>query len=580
MSASESPTTRKRRYRWILTSMPVTLHPKILGLRNRYLSRKHVSLSDICALCMTALLMVGLYYGTCNTLRELNRAAFQENIGHSMLYGFSLGLFTLIFLSAAVTGLSNLFMARDVDLLLASPVPDTSFLGGKALEVLISTTWMIIVFSIPPYVAFGRHLGATTAFFLLAPVFVGLLLIVAVLAGMTAAIVCASLVPARTGRNVFVALFVVALGALLTLVNATPHMNVHSSMFKQSLDSGAMQMLMHPLLPSAWLSDALLRLTTQPSAVPVKPIILLVLSVALFWFLLVSSFRLLYTRAYSRLHTQPTSRLLFSRSGVHRRRIPIFRSLQTTQALASRELFSFGRDITHTVQLALFLSICIFYFINFQSISAPLHVGPWVLRAWDLLAIVSFITISSLIILSICARFVFPSVSLEGASLWIVQVAPVTPRTLLRAKYYTWAIPLGLIYAVLFASAGMALALEPICIVSLAIAACVITHGLVALGIGLGARFSRFDWEHPAELAASWGNLIFLVSGLVTLTISSIPLCITFGCYIFFPALFETTHNLLALFSAGLGALLLINVIVGKIAFKVGLSALSRTLAG
>lgn len=580
MSTSQSNTVRQRRYRWLLAWIPVTLQPKIVGLRNRYLSRKRVTLSDLCALCMTILLMVGLYYGTCNTLRELERATLHEDIGHSMLYGFSLGLFTLIFLSAAVTGLSSLFMARDVDLLLASPVADTSFLGGKVLEVLISTTWMIAVFSIPSYVAFGRHFGATATFFLLAPVFVGLLLLLAVLAGMTAAIVCASLLPARTGRNMFVALFVLALGGLLTLVNATPHMKLHSSVFDRSLDSGTMYVLTHPLLPSTWLSESLVGLTLQPTTVSLLPIILLIVSIALFWYLLLTSFRLLYTRAYSRLHTQPTRLLLFSRSGMQRRRLIVLRPWQTTQALATRELFSFGRDITHTVQLALFLTICILYFVNFQGISPPLHVGPWILRAWDLLAIVSFITISSLIILSICARFVFPSVSLEGASLWIVQVAPVTPGALLRAKYCTWAIPMGLIHAILFASAGMALALEPICVVSLAIAACIMTHGLVALGIGLGARFSRFDWEHPAELAASWGNLIFLVTGLVTLAISAIPLCITFGCYIFFPTLFDTTHNLLALFSAGLGVLLLINVIVGKIAFKLGLSALTRALAG
>jgi hypothetical protein len=580
MGFSENRTTRSRRYRWILAFVPVTLHPKIIGFKNRYLTRKSIGFSDICALCMTALLMVGLYYGTSNTLRELNRSTLQGDVGHSLLYGFSFGLFMLIFLSAAVTGLSNLFMARDVDLLLASPVADTSFLRGKVLEVLVSTTWMILVFSIPPYVAFGGHFGADVSFFLLSPLFVGLFLLLAVLAGMSVAIICSSLIPARTGRNILVALFVMVLGGILALVNTSPTMQLHTHLLNQSADSGVRFLIRNPLLPSTWLSDVLLGLIAPPATLSIKPVVLLGAAIVAVWFLLITTFRLLYRRGYGRLHTQPQACVLFCRAGTRRSRLLSFRPWQTPRALATRELFSFGRDITHTVQLALFLTICILYFINFHNISAPIHVGAWVLRAWDLIAIVSFITISSLIILSICARFVFPSVSLEGASLWILQVAPITPRALLRAKYFTWALPLGAICAVLFSSAGLALALEPICILSLGLAACIITHGLVALGIGLGARFSRFDWEHPAELATSWGSLLFLVAGLVTLAVSFVPLCATFGCYIFFPNLFDTTNNLLALFSAGLGVLLLINIIIGKIALKIGLAALSKVLAG
>jgi len=151
---------------------------------------------------------------------------------------------------------------------------------------------------------------------------------------------------------------------------------------------------------------------------------------------------------------------------------------------------------------------------------------------------------------------------------------------ILRAKYTTWAIPLGTICAVLFASAGLALALEPLCILALGVAACIITHGLVALGIGLGARCCRFDWEHPAELTTSWGSLLYLVTGLMTVLISFVPLGLMFGCYLFFPALFQTTNNLLALFSVGLGVLLLIHLLIGKIALRIGVSALTRVFAG
>jgi hypothetical protein len=578
MNQSAEFNTQKQRFHRLINWVPITLQPKILGLKNRFLTRKALRIADLCALGVTALLMAGLYSGTANTLRELERSPWSDTVAHSMLFGFSMGLFALIFLSAAVTGLSSLFMARDIDLLLASPTKDTSFLRGKVLEVLVSTTWMILVFSLPPYIAFGRYLHGGVSFFTVAPIFVALFLLMAVLAGMTMALVCASMLPARTGRNVFAALFIIALSITIALVNARPETGIYAR-FIGGGNSTIVHAIDYPWLPSTWLANALLALSSKQHGWPVTSLILLCTSITALWALLIMTFRKLYSRGYNRLHTQPNAFFLFSRSGKPRRRVLTLRTAQTTRALAVRELFSFGRDLNHTIQLALFLTICILYFINFQNIAAPTHVGTWALRTWDLIAITSFIVLSSLIILSICSRFVFPSVSLEGASLWILQIAPITTRTLLRAKYLTWAIPMGVIYAVLFASAGLALALSPICIITLALAACIITHGLVALGVGLGARFSRFDWEHPAEISASWGNLLFLLAGLSTLALSFIPLITCFACYVFIPDMFDAASNALGLFASGLAALLLINLIIGKIALKLGESALNRSLA-
>ncbi len=572
----------KRQYpnRLALSWLPITLQPKLLSLKNLFISRRSIKLADLLALAMTALLMAGLYYGTGNSLRELSRTALNKDATNAMLYGFSLGLFGLIFVSAVVTGISNLFIARDVTLLLAAPISRSAFLSSKSLEVLISTTWMIVVFSIPPYVAFGQYLGVNLAFFAIAPIYIGLYLLVAVLAGMNVAIWCAAVLPARTGRNIFVALFIVTLGIVITLINASPEGSLYGHMLKQPAYPLLTITITNPLLPSTWLSDALLALSASANAVPILPLTWLFLSLGALWSLLLVSFRLFYPRGYSRLNTQPRAYILLTRAGSPRRRLFATKAAQTLRALAARELCSFGRDITHTVQLAIFLTICIIFFINFQSLSAPTHVGTWALRAWDLMAIFSFILISSLIILSICSRFVFPSVSLEGGCLWLLQVAPISPHSIIRAKYLTWAIPMGTICAVLFASAGLALALEPTCIVTLGISACIITHGLVALGIGMGALFSQFEWEHTAELSASWGSLAFLIAGLATLAINLIPLGITFGLYVLHPDPFQSTNNLLTLFSTGVGMLLLFNLIVVKIALRLGASALSRVFAG
>jgi|GEM_PF-1820038 len=581
MSNDNMTITPKRKLGWLLSRVPITLQPKLLGLKNRYLKRKIYLAADLFGVGVTILLMLCLYVGTAKSLKEIQKANLPENITLNILEGFSLGLFGLILISATVTGLSTLFMARDVDLLLSAPVSAKSFLRGKVSEVLISTTWMIVVFCIPPYLAVGSFYHSGPAYYLMTPLLLSVFLLLAVLCGMTLSIFCAFIIPARTGRNVFVALFVIVMGLLLAYCNGSTNANMLTKVISNPEESLILRFVDQPFLPSTWLAQSLKATAgTEISSFPFTQVAALCAPIIVMWFVLGAVYRRFYHVGYNRLHAKPKACLLFTRGGEGRRRFMIPGVSQASRAMATRELFSFTRELAHTIQLAMFLTICVVYFINFQSVSSPTNVGPWILRAWDLIALSSFLVISSLILLSICSRFVFPSVSLEGSSLWILQVAPVSIQSILRTKYYSWATPIGFISAVLFSSAGLALALEPLCIVALALSAFIISHGLVSLGIGIGARFSRFDWEHPAELAMSWGGLIYLVMGLLVVALSLIPLGLMFGGYIFFPTYFQTTSNLIALLACGLGSLLLINLIVGKISTRIGVSAMTRVFQG
>ena len=580
MNTAQSKNSPRRKMGWLLSRMPITLQPKLLGLKNRYCKRKVFLAADLFGVSVTLLLMVFLYIGTRSSLKEITKANLPTEISLNILQGFALGLFGLILISATVTGLSSLFMARDVDLLLSSPVSTKSFLRGKVTEVLISTTWMILVFCIPPYLAIGSFYHTTAAYYLATPVLLFVYLLLAVLCGMTMSIFCAFIIPARTGRNVFVALFVVVLGLLMAFSNGSPNASMLAKVIAKPQESIILQFVDQPYLPSTWLAQALFAIVDSKSVFPLVQILALCAPIAFMWYILRAVYRSLYHVGYNRLHAKPKACVLFTRSGEGQRRFTIPGLSQVTRAIAARELFSFTRELAHTIQLAMFLTICVVYFINFQSVSTPTHVGPWVLRAWDLIALGTFLVISSLILLSICSRFVFPSVSLEGSSLWILQVAPINIEAILKAKYYSWATPISLISAILFSSAGLALALEPLCIAALAFAALIMSHGLVSLGIGIGARFSRFDWEHPAELAMSWGGLIYLLSGLLVIAFSLIPLGAMFGGYIFFPSYFQTAGNLGALLACGLGTLLLINLIIGKISNRIGLSAMNRVFQG
>jgi hypothetical protein len=165
---------------------------------------------------------------------------------------------------------------------------------------------------------------------------------------------------------------------------------------------------------------------------------------------------------------------------------------------------------------------------------------------------------------------------MEGQSLWILQTAPITPAQTLRAKYLCWFVPVTVISLVIFISGGLALALEPIWLGAIALFACALAHGLVCLGLGLGARFARFDWEHPTELSTSWGSLLFIVCGFILNLISILPVLVIFGIYVFMPQRFTEASSLATLVGCGLAVVLLLHLVAGELAMRLGARALRR----
>jgi len=327
-------------------------------------------------------------------------------------------------------------------------------------------------------------------------------------------------------------------------------------------------------LPTYWIGLAMQTLLAGDLSLPILILGAVCATTRALWQLVRFALAPPHLSTFSKLQVQetpfqlvhPAKRLLWLRRGLGRNR--------HVRALMSREFFTFTRDITHTVQLGMLLAICLLYLYSLQSIEPPTHVGTLTLQAWDICTILSSIVLSSIIILSICARFVFPSVSLEGQALWILQTAPMRSRDILRAKLISWFLPTALMSAVVFSSGGLALGLQPLLILSLVATGAIFSYGLVALGVGIGARFARFDWEHPTELSASWGNLVYTLCGLIILALSLVPISLMFGLLIFFPAKFQDNRSQLLLIGSSLGVVLIIHCIVAKIMLAIGVRAL------
>ncbi len=107
--------------------------------------------------------------------------------------------------------------------------------------------------------------------------------------------------------------------------------------------------------------------------------------------------------------------------------------------LMLKELRLFFRDTTQWSQLILLAVLVVVYVFNIKYL--PLR-GEGI--TFFLVNVVPFLNLvlAGFVLASIAARFIFPSVSLEGRTLWLLRSSPMPVKDLLWAKFWVGTLPL------------------------------------------------------------------------------------------------------------------------------------------
>src|SRR5205085_5508763 len=110
--------------------------------------------------------------------------------------------------------------------------------------------------------------------------------------------------------------------------------------------------------------------------------------------------------------------------------------------LVLKEIRLFFRDTTQWSQLILLAVLVLVYVYNIKFL--PLR-GEGMTRF--LVNVVPFLNLvlAGFVLASIAARFLFPGVSLEGRTLWLLRSSPMSMRELLWSKFWVGTAPLLLL---------------------------------------------------------------------------------------------------------------------------------------
>ena len=491
------------------------LSPKLQTVRNRLRKRERGSIYRVLLLFGLAVVFGGgSFVGLRRVLWHFRTADL--DLG-PVLAGKLLGIALLSFLailllSNVVAALSTCFLAKDLDLIVGAPHDWRRLYAAKLVETLAHSSWMVVLLCVPLIAAYGDVYDggiwfAPFAVFVLLPYFA-----IPAAIGLAITLVLVNVVPARRARDILAFVLILAVGALVALVRlARPERLIRPEGFTDFMEFvDALAAPSAPWLPSEWAQQALmgwLRWNDQPLAMVAlwATSAVIVLGGALLH-------RHYYLRGFSRaqegMRREARSFAAAGAPSILVRWLPPLR-----RELVLKEFRVFARDTSQWSQLILLGVLVVVYVFNVKLLPITDEDGV----GWFLRNMVPFfnLALAGFILASIAARFVLPTVSLEGRTWWLLRSSPMDPRDLLWAKYWTGALPLLVLALILAVATNWMLNVEPFVFAASVMTTAMLSLALPALALCVGALFPNFESESAAQIPTSFGGLVYMLSAIV-----------------------------------------------------------------
>jgi ABC-2 type transport system permease protein len=443
-----------------------------------------------------------------------------EEIGH-LLAGKLLGLAMLSFLSIlllsnVITALSSFFLAKDLDLLVSSPIDWLHVYVAKLGETIVHSSWMVALMSVPIFTAYGVIYDGGLLFGLFAlAVFVPILVMPAVV-GSAFTLILVNVFPARRTRDLLSIVAIVAAGGVVLLFRLIrPEQLARPEGFQNLLDFiTLLRTPTSPFLPSEWATDAVMGYLFGPF--DWFPVLILWSSAAATVVLGAILHYALYPPGFTKAQEGAER---FVKGWVWQVALdPIFKPLSVAKReFVIKDLKLFFRDTTQWSQLILLGVLVVIYLFNIRAL--PLFTGEQV--PFFLVTVISFLNLglAGFVLAAIAARFVFPSISLEGRQMWLLRSSPLDLKALIWSKYWVGTVPLLVLALIITVFTNVILQATPFMMGVGVGTIFLLTLAISAMALGFGALYPQFETENAAQIPTSFGGLVFMMTTIALLAL-------------------------------------------------------------
>jgi ABC-2 type transport system permease protein len=429
-----------------------------------------------------------------------------------------LAFMSVLLLSNIITSLTSFFLARDLELFAAAPVDGVRMYFARLLETMAHSSWMVVLVLLPVFSAYAVAYGAGAAYWAVTvPTLVSYLVLPGVI-GAALTLVLVNVFPARRARDLLALLALFGAAGLVVLFRLLrPEQLMRPEGFRDLVDFvAALETPQSIWLPSEWAAESLMAaLGVGTGAGDYFPLLLLASTAAAFLVLGSYLHERLYREGFSRAQEgaeQMSTAQVRPRMENGLRALPI-----TARSLVAKDIRTFFRDTTQWSQLILLTVLVVIYIYNVKVL--PLWSGEEV--GFFLINVVSFLNLglAGFVLSAIAARFLFPAISLEGRTLWLLKSSPIDLRALLWSKYWVGVLPLLLLALALTAGTNVILRVGTFMMILSLVSITVMTFAIGSLALGFGALFPRFETENSAEISTGFGGLLFMMTSVAYLGI-------------------------------------------------------------
>ena len=440
-------------------------------------------------------------------------------------------LLTLVMFATLIVGINQalraLYLTNDMELLFSAPLRSESILSAKLLSRLPLTIIIALLLTIPALIAFGVQVGLGPGFYIAGSLALLLAPLFGLAAGALAAMLIVRVLPAQRVAE-YVGAVSILFGVAISILFQLPRfLNSGSGPSAQDLAAAtaAIETVESLPLPSMWAGQGLVDLAQGR-------IIDGLLNVSAY-FLLTAGFFAVVLLLANRLYLNSWLRMQgsgFTRGG-YDERAGVFGGRSVETSIAVKDWLLRLRDARQLASLASGLIFGAFFgFLILRrggaSPDGPLDeqltrlVGPGVILSGTLLY-VGWATFS---------QTATAVLSLEGASLYLLQAAPIDPRTVFRSKVLSLFVPYGIFTAVLLLAGWFLLRFYAAWGAYAWLCLLLIGYGMFTISTTLGFAYPRLDWDDPRRMSspqAGWRNLVYTIPyGLLALILAAGPFAI------------------------------------------------------
>ncbi len=474
--------------------------PWFLSNINRFFPGRKIGLRPLLIFSLGVLVCGITYYVT---LRVLTYFHSQNELGVILsLKIFQMAwitIFAMLIFSSMVTAVSTLYLSSDNEIILAAPLGCNELYLMRFITTTISTSWMVLIFSLPIFGAYAKVFHAGLFFWPLLLLAVPTMAFVASAFAMLLTVILVYFFPARRTKDIILYLSLL-FGILLYLIFRLmrPEDLVNPDKYGEFIEYfSAISVPVSSWLPAGW-SANLLSTYLLDGEIDWLLVGLLVTTPLILYFAGEMAMNRWFFAGFTKsqesfgghMHFKPTRRFSASWAWVFR-----------------KEMKYFLRDSSEWSQLFMIGALIVVYLYNFKVLPLDRAPMPTVYLA-NLIAFAN-IGLVGFMAASLAARFVYPSLGSERGAFYLIGSAPLPLARFLLYKYLFYLPPFTILTLLLVIVSNHMLEIHgPMVWISLFLSL-LLTWTTVAMALGFGSYFVDFKSENRAA-AMGPGSILFL----------------------------------------------------------------------